>query len=89
MTGLTWPDSMSSVSACRSCVFSEQMNVVSRWLVNGAEHPERALLARLHTGMHLPRAHGTSSDHRRPAGVKRLSAANFARARRLAGPHLR
>ena len=35
MTGLTSPDSMSSVSASRSRVFSEQISVVSRWLVNG------------------------------------------------------
>jgi hypothetical protein len=47
MTGLTWPGSMSLVSASRSGVFSEQISVVSVWPVNGGEEqrPELAVVA--------------------------------------------
>ena len=42
MTGLTWPDSMSLVSAIRSGVFSEQISVVSVWPVNGERSSARS-----------------------------------------------
>ena len=43
----------------------------------GDQPPYKVIVNGVHTGMHLPRAHGTSSDHRRLAGVKRLSSRQF------------